>query len=98
MMKKNNDESSEFQSELDENNKLLPAHQETQQLAGEVLFIWAPIYDTNKESGGLAIYENSHKHGYFNHSREKSRSGDKRWTGGYNGVDSETIKKFNRTN
>jgi len=80
----------------EENNKLLPAHQETQQLAGEVLFIWAPIYDTNIETGGLSVYENSHKYGYFKHEKEKSRSGDTRWTGGYNGVDVETTKKFKR--
>jgi hypothetical protein len=80
----------------DENNKLLPAHQETQQLAGDCLAIWSPLYDTNINNGGLAIYKNSHKNGYFKHSREKDRSGDKRWTGGYNGVDANTIKRFER--
>ena len=80
----------------DENNKLLPVHQETQQMAGDVLFIWAPIYDTNKDNGGLAIYENSHKNGYFKHTREKPRPGDKRWTGAYNGVDANTTKRFKR--
>ena len=42
------------------------------------------------------IFKNSHKHGYFNHSHEQSRSGDKRWTSGYNHVDPTITKRFKK--
>ena len=80
----------------DENDKLLPPHQEKHQMSKDTLILWAPIYDTNKDNGGLAVFKNSHKHGYFNHSHEQSRSGDKRWTGGYNHVDSAITKRFEK--
>jgi hypothetical protein len=80
----------------DENDKLLPPHQETHQIARDTLLIWAPIYDTNKDNGGLAIYKNSHKHGYFKHIRQKTNSKDSKWTSGYNHVDSKIEQKFEK--
>ena len=52
----------------DENVHLLEPHQETSQLSVDSLLFWAPLYDTNKENGGLAVYEDSHRHGYFDHT------------------------------
>ena len=43
---------------------------------------WAPLYDTNKDSGGLAVYEDSHRHGYFDHTLDHPE-GDKGWTKQY---------------
>jgi len=80
----------------DANDKLLSPHQETHQLSRDTLLLWAPLYDTNKKNGGLAVYKDSHKHGYFKHNREQSRSGDKRWTGGYNQVDRTIAERFEK--
>jgi len=80
----------------DENDKLLPPHQEKNQISKDTLILWAPIYDTNKDNGGVAVFKNSHNHGYFEHSLEQSRLGDKRWTGGYNHVDPAIAKRFEK--
>ena len=37
----------------DLNDKLLEAHQETNQFARDTLVFWCPLYDTNKKTGGL---------------------------------------------
>ena len=80
----------------DENDKLFPPHQETHQIARDTLLIWAPIYDTNKDNGGLAIYKNSHKHGYFKHIKQEANSKNSKWTTGYNHVDLSTQKSFEK--
>ena len=36
-------------------------------LSIDFLSIWSPLYDAKDDQGGLLIYENSHKHGYFKH-------------------------------
>ena len=53
----------------DANDKLLEPHQEKNQIARDNLIFWSPLYDTNKENGGLSIYKDSHKHGCFKHSK-----------------------------
>lgn len=50
-----------------ENERFLDPHQETNQCARDFLFIWAPVYDAIGEQGGLEIYKQSHKHGYWQH-------------------------------
>ena len=51
----------------DGNQRVLAPHQETNQFAKDFLFIWAPLYDAIGDQGGITIYENSHKHGYWQH-------------------------------
>ena len=80
----------------DENIHLLEPHQETSQLSVDSLLFWAPLYDTNKDSGGLAVYENSHKHGYFDHTLDHP-DGNKGWTKQYTHVSKEISSKFKRT-
>ena len=46
--------------------------------------------------GGLAIYKNSHKHGFFDHSLEHPKLGKKSWTKNYTHIDPEIVKKFER--
>ena len=55
----------------DANDKLLNPHQETHQIARDTIVLWAPLYDTGKNKGGIAVYKDSHKNGYFKHEREK---------------------------
>ena len=54
----------------DSNDKLLMPHQETNQFAVDILLFWLPLWDTNTKTGGLTIFEGSHKHGYFTHTLE----------------------------
>ena len=82
----------------DENLHLLDPHQETSQIAVNSLLLWIPLYDTNKETGGLTVYENSHKHGYFEHTLEHPRLGDKAWTKEYTHVSPEVASRFKKTN
>lgn len=79
----------------DENIHLLEPHQETSQLSVDSLLFWAPLYDTNKNNGGLAVYENSHKHGYFDHTLDHP-DGNKGWTKQYTHVSKEISSKFKR--
>ena len=79
----------------DENSHLLEPHQETSQISVDSLLFWAPLYDTNKESGGLAVYENSHNHGYFDHTLDHPE-GDAGWTKQYTHVSKEISSKFKR--
>ena len=67
----------------DLNDRLLEAHQETNQFARDTLVFWCPLYDTNKKTGGLSVYQNSHKSGYFKHSIDNSKLGKKSWTKKY---------------
>ena len=74
---------------------LLEPHQETSQLSVDSLLFWAPLYDTNKDNGGLAVYEDSHRHGYFDHTLDHPE-GDKGWTKQYTHVSKEISSKFER--
>ena len=51
--------------------------------------------DTNKDSGGLAVYEDSHRHGYFDHTLDHPDK-DKGWTKQYTHVSKEISSKFKR--
>ena len=50
-----------------ENERFLEPHQETNMFSKDFLFVWAPLYDAKNDQGGLLIYKNSHKHGYWKH-------------------------------
>ena len=80
----------------DENLHLLDPHQETSQFARDTLVFWSPLYDTNQKTGGMVIYKNSHKYGYFRHSLEHPRLGSKSWTKQYTHVSPKIAKKFER--
>ena len=49
------------------NDYLLEPHQETNMFSRDGILLWSPLFDTNKENGGLVIYKDSHKHGFFEH-------------------------------
>ena len=49
------------------NDFLLEPHQETNMFSRDGILLWSPLYDTNEKSGGLTIYKDSHKHGFFEH-------------------------------
>ncbi len=70
----------------DDNERVLVPHQETNQFSKNFLFIWSPLYDAKDDQGGLLIYENSHKHGYFKHHTKNKL--------GSTNVSKETLKKF----
>jgi len=80
----------------DENDKLLDPHQETSQFARDTMVFWSPLFDTNQKNGGMAIYKDSHKHGYFDHTLEHPRLGKKSWTQQYTHIDPAIAKKFER--
>ena len=50
------------------NDRNLLPHQETNQFAAYTLGLWIPIFDTNKKTGGLTVFEKSHLDGFFKHS------------------------------
>ena len=81
-----------------ENKYLLDPHQETSQIARDFIFLWTPLYDTNEDTGGLTVYEDSHRHGYFKHSLEHPRLGKKSWTKDYTHVDPSIAAKFKKKN
>jgi hypothetical protein len=80
-----------------ENDRLLDAHQETNQFARDTIVLWIPIYDTNKKTGGLTVYEKSHKSGYFKHSLDHP-GGKKSWTSKYTNINKKYLKKFKEKN
>ena len=82
----------------DLNDKLLEAHQETNQFARDTLVFWCPLYDTNKKTGGLSVYERSHRDGYFTHNLENSKLGEKSWTKFYTHIKEKNIKSFKKKN
>ena len=77
----------------DENDHLLEPHQETKQISRDSILLWAPLYDTDKDHGGLRVYKDSHKHGYFDHTLDHPL-GDKGWTNQYTHVDKSISSKF----
>ena len=82
----------------DSNDKLLMPHQETNQFAVDILLFWLPLWDTNTKTGGLTIFEGSHKYGYFNHTLEHPKLKNKAWTSKYTHVDKKIYKKFKKIN
>lgn len=78
----------------DKNDKLLLPHQETSQYSRDSLLLWVPLWDTNKNTGGLSIFEGSH-HRYYDHKLE-CPSGDKKWTHKYTNIDKNIYSKFKR--
>ena len=38
------------------NDRILDAHQETNQFARDTLVLWIPLFDTNEKTGGIKIY------------------------------------------
>ena len=76
------------------NDKLLDAHQETNQFARDTIVLWVPIYNTNEKTGGLCIYKNSHKNGYFKHYLKLSKTNKKLWTKQYTHIRSRYLDKF----
>ena len=80
----------------DLNDRLLEAHQETNQIARDTIVFWCPLYDTNKKTGGLCVFENSHKNGYFKHNIENPKLGSKSWTKNYTHIKEKNIKNYNK--
>ena len=80
----------------DKNDKLLQPHQETNQISRDNILLWSPLYDSNEEQGGMVIYKDSHKHGYFEHKLEHPKLGKKSWTNEYTHVDPEIVKRFKK--
>ena len=76
---------------------MLDAHQETSQFAVDTLVFWSPLEDTNDENGGLSIYLDSHKKGYFEHKLERSDN-KKVWTKDYTHIPNEITSKFQKVN
>ena len=80
----------------DLNDRLLEAHQETNQFARDTIVFWCPIYDTDKTTGGLCIYENSHKDGYFKHNINNPKLKTKSWTKNYTHIKEKNVRKYNK--
>ena len=53
-----------------DNDRFLEPHQELNQFARDFLFVWAPLFDANKEKGSLIVYEKSHLRGYYSHNND----------------------------
>lgn len=81
-----------------DNDRLLHAHQETNQFARDTIVLWIPLCDTNYKTGGLKIYEKSHKKGYFKHSLEHPELGKKAWTSKYTHIEKKYLKNFKEKN
>ena len=54
----------------------------------DFLFVWAPLYNAEDDQGGLLIYENSHKHGYWKHKVDNKI--------GSTNINQEKLKKFKK--
>ena len=79
------------------NNFLLEPHQETNMFSKEGILLWCPLFNTNKQDGGITIYKDSHKHGFFPH-RLNSSNGKKKWTKAYTNIDKSIYEKFEKVN
>ena len=82
----------------DNNDKLLMPHQETNQFAVDILLFWLPLWDTNTKTGGLTIFEKSHKYGYFEHTLDHPKLKNQAWTSKYTHVNKQIYKKFKKIN
>jgi len=78
------------------NDFLLSPHQETNMFARDGILLWTPLHDTNKNTGGLVVYEKSHKKGFFKHDLHHPKLGKKSWTKNYSHIKPSTVKKFKR--
>jgi ectoine hydroxylase-related dioxygenase (phytanoyl-CoA dioxygenase family) len=81
-----------------DNDRLLMPHQETNQLARDILLFWCPLWDTNEETGGLTVFPGSHKKGYLEHSLEHPELGNKAWTKNYTHIKDHHLKAFKKIN
>lgn len=79
------------------NDFLLEPHQETNMFSRDGILLWSPLYDTNEKCGGLTIYKNSHKYGFFPHSL-KNPNGKKMWTKDYTNINKSIYGKFEKIN
>tara|TARA_B100001758_G_C17798817_1_gene298484 strand:- start:91 stop:489 length:399 start_codon:yes stop_codon:yes gene_type:complete len=61
------------------------------------ILLWVPLFDTNKDTGGLTIYKKSHKRGFFKHTT-KDPSGKKRWTNNYTNIHPSIYNNFKKVN
>ena len=77
------------------NDYLLEPHQETNMFSRDGILLWSPLFDTNQENGGLVIYKDSHKHGFFKHSLTR-KDGKKAWTKNFTNISSSIYNKFER--
>jgi len=93
------------------NDFLLEPHQETAAFSRDGILLWCPIFDTNRNNGGLTIWKNSHKHGFFPHKIEaperllhsnkrqkKDPTGKKVWTKDYTNIDKSIYSQFEKIN
>jgi len=80
----------------DTNDFLLSPHQETNMLSCDGILLWIPLHDTNKDTGGLVVYEKSHKHGFFKHETKNPNSLKKSWTKNFTNINESIFKKFKR--
>lgn len=82
------------------NDRNLLPHQETNQFAAYTLGLWIPIFDTNKKTGGLTVFEKSHLNGFFKHSLTPPSSfkTKKLWTKKFTNIDEKVYKKFKKRN
>ena len=64
------------------------------------LGLWIPIFDTNKKTGGLTVFEKSHLDGFFKHSLTPPSSfkTKKLWTKKFTNIDEKVYKKFKKRN
>lgn len=76
------------------NDRILDAHQETNQFARDTLVLWIPLFDTNEKTGGIKIYEKSHLKGYLKHSLEHPTLGKKAWTSKYTHIQKKYLTKY----
>ena len=82
----------------DENDRLVDPHQEAHNFSKDTIAFWAPLFDTNKNQGGLTVYKDSHKYGYFKHEFKHPRMGKKSWTKDYTHVSPNIVKRFKKIN
>ena len=79
-----------------DNDKILDPHQETSQMARDTIVFWSPLFNTNDQTGGMSIFQNSHLNGYYHHTLEHPRLGKKSWTKEYTHISPKIAKKFKR--
>ena len=70
------------------NDRILDAHQETNQFARDFLFIWAPVFDANIDQGSIVVYDKSHKNAYYKHTPNNKL--------GSSHIEKNIYKKFNK--
>lgn len=76
------------------NDRILDAHQETNQFARDTLVLWIPLFDTNEKTGGIKIFEKSHLNGYLKHSLEHPTLGKKAWTSKYTHIPKKYLYQY----